>query len=72
SDSVDLSLLQALANVDRVLSLQAHQYKIYTSQPDLVRKQLLTLAVAHNLNVVSLQTEGDSLEQVFRSLTTRN
>ncbi|MDE3253700.1 MAG: ATP-binding cassette domain-containing protein, partial [Bacteroidota bacterium] len=36
SDSVDLSLLQAMANVDRVLSLQAHQYKIYTSQPDLV------------------------------------
>lgn len=72
SDSVDLTLLQQLSNVDRVLTLQAHQYKLHTSQPDLVRKQLLTLAVEHNLNVVSLQTEGDSLEQVFRSLTTKS
>ncbi len=71
SDQVDLLLLRNLPNIDQVISLQAHQYQLHTSQPDAVRKQLLTLAVEYNLNVVSLQTEGDSLEQVFRSLTTK-
>ena len=44
--------------------------KLQTTNPDSVRKQLLELAVQHNLNIVSLQTEGHSLEDIFRSVTT--
>lgn len=44
--------------------------KLQTTNPDSVRKQLLALSVQHNLNIVSLQTEGHSLEDIFRSLTT--
>jgi ABC-2 type transport system ATP-binding protein len=44
-------------------------YKIKTALPEQVRKQLLQLSIQHNLNIVSLQTEGHSLEEVFRSLT---
>jgi ABC-2 type transport system ATP-binding protein len=36
----------------------------------MVRKQLLEMALQHNLNIVSLQSENQSLEEVFRSLTT--
>lgn len=34
-----------------------------------LRKQIFDLALQHNLNIVSLQTETQSLEDVFRSLT---
>ena len=37
--------------------------------PELVRKQILELALQHNLNIVSLQNESNSLEVVFRELT---
>jgi ABC-2 type transport system ATP-binding protein len=30
---------------------------------------VLEMSLQHNLNIVSLQTEGSSLEDVFRSLT---
>lgn len=44
-------------------------YKIHTSNPEQVRKELFQLSLQHNLNVVSLQTEGQSLEEIFRVLT---
>lgn len=36
---------------------------------EVLRKQIFDLALQHNLNIVSLQTETQSLEDVFRSLT---
>jgi ABC-2 type transport system ATP-binding protein len=44
-------------------------YKIHTPNPEQVRKELFGLSLQHNLNVVSLQTEGQSLEEIFRVLT---
>lgn len=44
--------------------------KFKTASPESLRNQLLALSVQHNLNIVSLQTEGNSLEDVFRTLTT--
>ena len=35
-----------------------------------MRKQLLEFAVAEQLDIVSLQTEGNNLEDIFRNLTT--
>jgi ABC-2 type transport system ATP-binding protein len=34
-----------------------------------IRKQLMELSLQNNLNIVSLQTESSSLEEVFRNLT---
>jgi ABC-2 type transport system ATP-binding protein len=69
-ESIDGSLLEQLTGVEKTEALNASRFSLQTSQPDWVRKQLLNLAVEHNLNIISLQTEGHSLEQVFRSLTT--
>lgn len=70
SEAVSASLLQQIKEVTRVTGPVAGSWQLETAHPDVVRKQLLTLAVEHNLNIVSLQTEGQSLEQVFRTLTT--
>jgi ABC-2 type transport system ATP-binding protein len=44
-------------------------FKLTTSNPESVRKQLMELSLKHNLNIVSLQSETQSLEEVFRDLT---
>ena len=45
-------------------------YKLQTTNPESLRKQLMELSLQNNLNIVSLQSESNSLEDIFRSLTT--
>jgi len=68
---VDMALLKGLKEVTIVEELQTSHFRLQTSNPDAVRKQLLNLSIDHNLNIVSLQTEGHSLEEVFRALTNK-
>lgn len=55
--------------IEQLTAVNASTYLIDTGNPELVRKQLLSLTIAENLNIVSLQTEGNSLEDIFRALT---
>ncbi|MEI8098951.1 MAG: gliding motility-associated ABC transporter ATP-binding subunit GldA [Sediminibacterium sp.] len=55
--------------IDELTAINESTYLIATINPELVRKQLLTLTITENLNIVSLQTEGNSLEDIFRTLT---
>ncbi|OSZ80972.1 gliding motility-associated ABC transporter ATP-binding subunit GldA [Chitinophagaceae bacterium IBVUCB2] len=71
-DAVDKGILENLVGVTRVEELQTNSYKLQTANPETVRKQILELAVQKNLNIISLQSENHSLEDVFRSLTTIN
>ncbi len=62
--------LTRLPHVTNVTKRNTHNWTLETSNPEAVRKALLELTVEHNLNIVSLQTGSQSLEEVFRSLTT--
>lgn len=66
---VTQQLLQDLHPVDDCVPVGNGQFAIQTTAPDEIRKQLLQLAIQHNLNIVSLQTDGSSLEEIFKSLT---
>jgi len=66
---IDKSLLEKINEVESVVQLQTNNYKLQTSNPDAVRKQILEISLQNNLNIVSLQSENQSLEEVFRSLT---
>lgn len=68
-DSIDKTILENLHAVTRVEQLQSNNYKLQTADPEAVRKQLLAIAVQQNLNIISLQSENHSLEDVFRNLT---
>ncbi len=46
-----------------------YTWQIESVNTNEVKKQLLELSLQHNLNIVSLQTEGGSLEEIFRNLT---
>ena len=63
------NILDTLDDVQRREQIQARTFKLHTEYPEKVRKQLMELSLKHNLNIVSLQSEIESLEDIFRSLT---
>jgi ABC-2 type transport system ATP-binding protein len=68
-ETIDIELLKKLSEVDNVQQFQISNFKLETQNPESVRKQLFELSLQHNLNIVSLQSESHSLEEVFRNLT---
>ncbi len=61
--------LRRLPAVKVVNRLDTYNWSLETEEPEVVRKALLELSLQHNLNIVSLQNESQSLEEVFRTLT---
>lgn len=64
--------LEHLSGVKNVSKIDAFSWHIQAENPNYLKKQLLELSLQRNLNIVSLQTEGDSLEEIFRGLTANN
>lgn len=65
-DISDLQNLQAAINI----SSNGNTFRIQTNDAENLRKQILKLSIDKNLNIVSLQNQNNSLEDVFRDLTT--
>lgn len=67
--AVDPALFKQLNHCTHAAVKGQHLWRIDTDNPEALRKEIMKWAVAHNLSIVSLQTETKSLEAVFRSLT---
>lgn len=61
--------LQSLTGAKSVHMVDAYTWSIETNNPELVRAELKKLERENNLDIVSLQSENQSLEEIFRSLT---
>ncbi|MBS1748186.1 MAG: gliding motility-associated ABC transporter ATP-binding subunit GldA [Bacteroidetes bacterium] len=72
STKIDIGKLKNLAAANDVHLIHEHSYSISTNDTNELRRQLLEFAVAGQLDIISLQTEGNSLEDIFRNLTTTN
>jgi len=62
----------ALTNIPSVLQaspVNEHSWQLTTTDTTETRRALLELALQNNLNIISLQTAGSNLEEVFKSLT---
>ena len=68
-ETVDHYLLENIQDVESIQNLEPGLYKLSTQNPDTVKKQLLELSLKHGFNIISLQSESQRLEEVFRSLT---
>ena len=64
-DLNDLQNLEAALNI----SASSNTFRIQTNNAENLRKQILKLSIDKNLNIVSLQNQSNSLEDVFRDLT---
>jgi ABC-2 type transport system ATP-binding protein len=71
-EELEPATFQGLRGVDTVSRLSKEEWELQTREPDDVKKQLLELALQNNWNIVSLQSENQSLEAIFRSLTTQS
>ena len=69
-EEIDIEMLRSLKDVGAVEQLSASSYQLSTANPEGLRKQLMQLSLQNNWNIVSLQSENNSLEDIFRSLTT--
>lgn len=68
-ESLDTAILERLNQVSRVSRLGENEWELETPAPDEVKKQLMELALQNNWNILTLQSENQSLEAIFRSLT---
>lgn len=66
---IDKDQLAGMKQVSKMEKADNNLFKLHTSDPEAVRKQILELALQQHLNIISLQSESRSLEDVFRSLT---
>lgn len=66
---VNESSLQALPAVTGLRRIDQNNWELQTNSPDSLRKQLMELSLKENLNIVSLQSGEQSLEELFRELT---
>ncbi len=69
SQKADTELLLSIEGVQKIQEEEPFTYKLQTVDPEQVKKQILILSIEKNLNILSLQTETMSLEEVFRNLT---
>ncbi len=52
NEKVEIGILERLQTVFRIDEISESNFRLYTANPDLVRKHLFNLSVAYNLNIV--------------------
>jgi ABC-2 type transport system ATP-binding protein len=67
--SVDRSLLSQIQGVKKVQQLKGSSWKIFSDKNTDIRPAVFNFAVAHQLTVLSLHKEEQSIEDIFQQLT---
>lgn len=71
-EALDEERLKNLPAVTTVTKIDPYNWKLQSKDEESLRKQILSMAIENNFNIVSLQSGSKSLEDVFRSLTGNN
>lgn len=69
SERPDPKILLSIDSAQKIEEEPSSVFKIQTNEPENVKKQLLKLSLENNLNILSLQSETKSLEEIFKNLT---
>jgi ABC-2 type transport system ATP-binding protein len=68
-ENIPENILSNIPQVGSAIVQENGSWKLEVTDPEAVRKQLMELSLQNNWNIVSLQSENNSLEEVFRNLT---
>ncbi len=71
-EALDEDRLKNLPAATIVTKIDNYNWELQSKDEETLRKQILSMAVENNFNIVSLQSGSKSLENVFRSLTGNN
>lgn len=66
---VDEKLLSELKQAESYEHLGGNKWKLATTAPENLRREVMQWALAHDVNISSMQAQTESLEDVFRTLT---
>jgi len=69
-ETLDDTAFGTLKGITSARKLSSHEWEFTAGEENELKKQLLELALQNNWNIVSLQSENQSLEEIFRHLTT--
>lgn len=67
--AIDKDSLRKIPGVTQLEDLGNFRWKMLTAKPDELRKSIMKWALAQDVNIASLQTESQTMEDVFRSAT---
>jgi ABC-2 type transport system ATP-binding protein len=56
----------------RAINESAGEFQLQTTEAEKLKKMLLEFSLENNLDIISLQTQSRSLEEIFRNLTNKN
>jgi ABC-2 type transport system ATP-binding protein len=68
-EAVTADMFQGLGQLRGISKSSDYEWELEATDPELLKKQLLSLSLQNNWNIVSLQSENRSLEDIFRGLT---
>ncbi|MEQ1797168.1 MAG: gliding motility-associated ABC transporter ATP-binding subunit GldA [Lacibacter sp.] len=71
-EALDEDRLKNLPAATIVTKIDNYNWELQSKYEETLRKQILSMAIENNFNIVSLQSGSKSLEDVFRSLTGSN
>lgn len=66
---ISKDLIQKIVGVGKIENTGNMRWKLYTNKPDELRKAVMQWALNNDINISSLQSETQSMEDVFRSAT---
>lgn len=67
--TVDSSLFAGLKNAVRIENIGGNKWKIATTEPESLRREVMQWALNHDLSISAMQAQTETLEDVFRTLT---
>lgn len=70
--AVSESLLRKINGIGKLEDMGNLRWKFYTTRPDELRKSVMQWALNNDISISSLQSETQSMEDVFRSATLDN
>jgi ABC-2 type transport system ATP-binding protein len=68
-NAVPESLMRKISGIGKMEDIGNMRWKLYTAKPDELRKAVMQWALNNDINISSLQSETQSMEDVFRSAT---
>jgi ABC-2 type transport system ATP-binding protein len=68
---IDSSLFNELKNVQHYENAGDNKWKLTTDSPEALRREIMQWALNHDINITSLQAQTHTLEDVFRTLTSK-
>lgn len=69
-ESIKIDMLKSIEDAMHIIASADHSFIIETMSPERLKKKLFEFSLQHQLNIISLNSENQSLENIFKQLTT--